>query len=170
MTVRMARAALGWSQAEFGRFLGMSQRAIHRVEQGHSEPRRTTLLAHRESPAKGRIQDRRPRRRRLLHGRARHDAWRISRSPMSPRRASPISGRQTRTRAKRLSPRGTKRVPVFRTEPTRPSGQPDDRRREAPEPIVSASEWIPELAQSHLARSLSSGGPLRARRVGANPE
>jgi hypothetical protein len=25
--------------------LGMSQRAIHRIEQGHSEPRRTTLLA-----------------------------------------------------------------------------------------------------------------------------
>jgi len=45
MTVRMARTALGWSQAEFGRFLGMSQRAIHRIEQGHSEPRRTTLLA-----------------------------------------------------------------------------------------------------------------------------
>src|SRR5690349_22352144 len=45
MTVRMARAALGWSQAEFGRFLGMSQRAIHWIEQGHSEPRRTTLLA-----------------------------------------------------------------------------------------------------------------------------
>jgi transcriptional regulator with XRE-family HTH domain len=45
MTVRMARAALGWSQSEFGRFLGMSQRAIHRIEQGHSEPRRTTLLA-----------------------------------------------------------------------------------------------------------------------------
>jgi transcriptional regulator with XRE-family HTH domain len=44
-TVRMARAALGWSQAEFGRCLGMSQRAIHRIEQGHSEPRRTTLLA-----------------------------------------------------------------------------------------------------------------------------
>ena len=45
MTVRMARAALGWSQAELGRFLGMSQRAMHRIEQGHSEPRRTTLLA-----------------------------------------------------------------------------------------------------------------------------
>jgi transcriptional regulator with XRE-family HTH domain len=45
MSIRMARAALGWSQAEFGRFLGMSQRAIHRIEQGHSEPRRTTLLA-----------------------------------------------------------------------------------------------------------------------------
>ena len=45
MAVRMARAALGWSQAELGRFLGMSQRAIHRIEQDHSEPRRTTLLA-----------------------------------------------------------------------------------------------------------------------------
>jgi len=45
MAVRMARAALGWSQSELGRFLGMSQRAIHRIEQGHSEPRRTTLLA-----------------------------------------------------------------------------------------------------------------------------
>jgi len=45
MSVRMARAALGWSQAELGRLLGMSQRAIHRIEQGHSMPRRTTLLA-----------------------------------------------------------------------------------------------------------------------------
>jgi DNA-binding XRE family transcriptional regulator len=45
MTVRMVRAALGWSQFEFGRVLGMSQRAIHQIEQGHSEPRRTTLLA-----------------------------------------------------------------------------------------------------------------------------
>jgi transcriptional regulator with XRE-family HTH domain len=45
MSVRMARAALGWSQAELGRLLGMSQRAIHRIEQGHSTPRRTTLLA-----------------------------------------------------------------------------------------------------------------------------
>jgi transcriptional regulator with XRE-family HTH domain len=45
ISVRMARAALGWSQAELGRLLGMSQRAIHRIEQGHSAPRRTTLLA-----------------------------------------------------------------------------------------------------------------------------
>jgi transcriptional regulator with XRE-family HTH domain len=45
MSVRMARAALGWSQTELGRLLGMSQRAIHRIEQGHSAPRRTTLLA-----------------------------------------------------------------------------------------------------------------------------
>jgi transcriptional regulator with XRE-family HTH domain len=45
ISVRMARAALGWSQSELGRMLGMSQRAIHRIEQGHSTPRRTTLLA-----------------------------------------------------------------------------------------------------------------------------
>jgi len=69
-TVRMARAALGWSQAEFGRFLGMSQRAIHRIEQGHSEPRRTTLLAIERS----RVQNRRPDRWRVRHDRARYDA------------------------------------------------------------------------------------------------
>jgi transcriptional regulator with XRE-family HTH domain len=45
MTVRMARAALGWSQSELGHHLGMSQRGIHRIEQGHSTPRRATLLA-----------------------------------------------------------------------------------------------------------------------------
>ena len=44
-TIRMARAALGWSQVEFGRRLGMTQRSVHRIEQGHCEPRRTTLLA-----------------------------------------------------------------------------------------------------------------------------
>ncbi len=45
MSIRMARAAFGWSQAELGRRLGLSQRAIHRIEQGHTTPRRTTLLA-----------------------------------------------------------------------------------------------------------------------------
>jgi transcriptional regulator with XRE-family HTH domain len=45
ITVRMARAALGWSQVEFGRRLGITQRSVHRIEQGHSEPRLTTLLA-----------------------------------------------------------------------------------------------------------------------------
>ncbi len=45
MTVRMARAALGWSQLELGRHLGMTQRSVHRIEQGHVQPRRTTLLA-----------------------------------------------------------------------------------------------------------------------------
>jgi len=45
VTVRMARAALGWSQREFGRHLGITQRTVHRIEQGRGEPRRTTLLA-----------------------------------------------------------------------------------------------------------------------------
>ena len=87
-TVRMARAALGWSQAEFGRFLGMSQRAIHRIEQGHSEPRRKTLLAIESSVAKSRFQDRRPQRWRFLAGRARDDAGRI-RATGRCRRAEP---------------------------------------------------------------------------------
>jgi hypothetical protein len=43
----------------------------------------------------------------------------------------------------------------------------DDRRREDSKSIVSASGiWIPDLALSHLARSLSSGGPLRWRQSG----
>ena len=44
-SLRMARAALGWSQVEFGQLLGMTQRSVHRIEQGGCEPRRTTLLA-----------------------------------------------------------------------------------------------------------------------------
>jgi len=44
-SVRMARAALGWSQVELAQRLGMTQRSIHRIEQGHCAPRRTTLLA-----------------------------------------------------------------------------------------------------------------------------
>ncbi|MGE0565791.1 MAG: helix-turn-helix transcriptional regulator [Pseudolabrys sp.] len=43
--VRMARAALGWSQHDLARMLGMTQRSIHRIEQGHCEPRRVTVLA-----------------------------------------------------------------------------------------------------------------------------
>jgi transcriptional regulator with XRE-family HTH domain len=43
--VRMARAALNWSQHDLARLLGMTQRSIHRIEQGHCEPRRVTVLA-----------------------------------------------------------------------------------------------------------------------------
>jgi transcriptional regulator with XRE-family HTH domain len=43
--VRMARAALNWSQHDLARQLGMTQRSIHRIEQGHCEPRRVTVLA-----------------------------------------------------------------------------------------------------------------------------
>jgi transcriptional regulator with XRE-family HTH domain len=43
--VRLARAVLGWSQSELGRRIGLTQRAIHKLEQGETEPRRTTLSA-----------------------------------------------------------------------------------------------------------------------------
>ncbi len=41
--VRMARAVLGWSQSELGARIGMTQRAIHKLEQGDTEPRRATV-------------------------------------------------------------------------------------------------------------------------------
>jgi len=43
--VRMGRAALGWSQCDLARQLGMTQRAVNRIELGHTEPRRRTTLA-----------------------------------------------------------------------------------------------------------------------------
>ena len=43
--VRLARAVLGWSQTELGRRVGLTQRAIHKLEQGETEPRRTTVRA-----------------------------------------------------------------------------------------------------------------------------
>lgn len=43
--VRMARAVLGWSQGELGFRVGLTQRAIHKLEQGETEPRRSTLRA-----------------------------------------------------------------------------------------------------------------------------
>lgn len=43
--VRMARAMLGWSQSEFGAQVGLTQRAIHKLEQGDTEPRRATVRA-----------------------------------------------------------------------------------------------------------------------------
>lgn len=43
--IRMTRALLGWSQSEFGRHVGLTQRAIHKLEQGGTEPRRATMLA-----------------------------------------------------------------------------------------------------------------------------
>ena len=41
--VRMARAVLGWSQSELGVHVGLTQRAIHKLEQGDTEPRRATV-------------------------------------------------------------------------------------------------------------------------------
>ena len=43
--VRMARAVLGWSQSELGFRVGLTQRAIHKLEQGETEPRRSTQHA-----------------------------------------------------------------------------------------------------------------------------
>ncbi len=43
--VRMARAVLGWSQSELGVHVGLTQRAIHKLEQGDTEPRRATVHA-----------------------------------------------------------------------------------------------------------------------------
>jgi transcriptional regulator with XRE-family HTH domain len=43
--VRMVRAVLGWSQSEFGSRAGLTQRAIHKLEQGDTEPRRATVRA-----------------------------------------------------------------------------------------------------------------------------
>jgi DNA-binding XRE family transcriptional regulator len=41
----MVRAVLGWSQTELGRRVGLTQRAIHKLERGETVPRRTTVRA-----------------------------------------------------------------------------------------------------------------------------
>ena len=43
--VRMARAAIGWTQHDLAQMLGMTQRSVNRIETGHCEPRRSTALA-----------------------------------------------------------------------------------------------------------------------------
>jgi transcriptional regulator with XRE-family HTH domain len=43
--VRMVRAVLGWSQSELGVRVGLTQRAIHKIEQGETEPRRASVRA-----------------------------------------------------------------------------------------------------------------------------
>ena len=43
--VRLSRAVLGWSQSELGLRVGLSQRAVHKIEQGGTEPRRVTVRA-----------------------------------------------------------------------------------------------------------------------------
>lgn len=43
--IRLARAVLGWSQSELGLRVGLTQRAIHKLEQGETEPRRATMRA-----------------------------------------------------------------------------------------------------------------------------
>ena len=43
--LRVARAVLGWSQSEFAVRVGLTQRAVHKLEQGDTEPRRMTVHA-----------------------------------------------------------------------------------------------------------------------------
>jgi len=43
--LRIARAVLGWTQSELGRHIHLTQRSIHRLENGHSEPKYATVLA-----------------------------------------------------------------------------------------------------------------------------
>ena len=41
--LRAARAILGWSQVELASRIGLTQRAVHKLEQGNTEPRRATI-------------------------------------------------------------------------------------------------------------------------------
>lgn len=43
--IRMARAVIGWSQSELAFRVGLTQRSIHKLEQGETEPRRATMRA-----------------------------------------------------------------------------------------------------------------------------
>jgi DNA-binding XRE family transcriptional regulator len=43
--VRLARAVVGLSQSELAARIGMTQRSIHKLEQGGTEPRRATVAA-----------------------------------------------------------------------------------------------------------------------------
>ena len=43
--VRAARAVLGWKQSELGKRAGLTQKSIHRIEQGADYPRRSTVIA-----------------------------------------------------------------------------------------------------------------------------
>jgi transcriptional regulator with XRE-family HTH domain len=41
--LRAARAVLGWSQSKLAQRAGLTQRAVHKLEQGNTEPRRMTV-------------------------------------------------------------------------------------------------------------------------------
>lgn len=43
--IRMARAVIGWSQSELAIRVGLTQRSVHKLEQGDTEPRRATVHA-----------------------------------------------------------------------------------------------------------------------------
>jgi predicted transcriptional regulator len=42
--VRAARAVLGWKQSELGKRAGLTQKSIHRIEQGTDDLRRSTVI------------------------------------------------------------------------------------------------------------------------------
>ncbi len=41
--IRMTRALVGWSQTELAHLVGLTQRSVHKLEQGETEPRRSTV-------------------------------------------------------------------------------------------------------------------------------
>jgi ribosome-binding protein aMBF1 (putative translation factor) len=41
--IRMTRALIGWSQTELAQQVGLTQRCVHKLEQGDTEPRRSTV-------------------------------------------------------------------------------------------------------------------------------
>jgi transcriptional regulator with XRE-family HTH domain len=41
--IRMTRALIGWSQTELASRVGLTQRSVHKLEQGDTEPRRATV-------------------------------------------------------------------------------------------------------------------------------
>ncbi len=41
--IRMSRALMGWSQTELASRVGLTQRSVHKLEQGDTEPRRATV-------------------------------------------------------------------------------------------------------------------------------
>jgi DNA-binding XRE family transcriptional regulator len=43
--LRMARAVIGCSQSELALHVGLTQRSVHKLEQGETEPRRATVYA-----------------------------------------------------------------------------------------------------------------------------
>jgi transcriptional regulator with XRE-family HTH domain len=41
--IRLTRALIGWSQTELAQRVGLTQRSVHKLEQGDTEPRRATV-------------------------------------------------------------------------------------------------------------------------------
>ena len=41
--IRMTRALIGWSQTELAQRVGLTQRSVHKLEQGETDPRRSTV-------------------------------------------------------------------------------------------------------------------------------